>query len=95
MKLQPCNKFTQFILLSVELYALFFISGELIGVEYLYRQTGQSLQSIVLDPETPQEDVGDDTFDDDEGFDETSIDETVGLLVDDFEVQVCIFFYKI
>ena len=35
------------------------ILGELIGIEYLYSQTGRALQDVNLDPDTPDTDEGD------------------------------------
>ena len=55
------------------LVALF--TGELIGVEYLYSQTGQTLQDFMLDPDSHEEEILEEalTVDDeeaDEGFGE-------------------------
>ncbi|XP_066554861.1 uncharacterized protein LOC136744559 [Amia ocellicauda] len=48
-------------------------SGELIGIEYLYSQTGKELQRVHSDPDVPDEAAGQDSDreeSDDEGFEE-------------------------
>ena len=49
---------------------LYFFEGELIGIEYLYNQTGQALQELVSDLDYKEADSCDDNDegDDDEGF---------------------------
>lgn len=45
------------------------VTGELIGVEYLYQQTNQVLEDVSLDPDAPDEAAAVDTIaDDDEGI---------------------------
>lgn len=43
-------------------------TGELIGVEYLFSQTGQVLEPVNLDPEIPQQDDDAEMEEADEGF---------------------------
>lgn len=42
------------------------VTGELIGVEYLYQQTNQVLEDVSLDPDAPDEAAAVDTIDDDD-----------------------------
>ncbi|XP_038072943.1 uncharacterized protein LOC119741264 [Patiria miniata] len=53
-------------------------TGELIGMEYLYRQTGEVLEDIAEQPNTDEDDTGEDDIgddDDDEGFYADSFDD--------------------
>jgi len=64
---------------------LFFLSvpGELIGIDYLYRQTGRALQDVQPDSEETEqmlEDVGTEEDLEDEGFEDAGMDPTVELL---------------
>lgn len=64
-------------------------SGEKIGVEYLYSQTGKRWTSDVtqLDPEEPDdltEEVSEDPLDD-EGFADTDDDPTVPTVLDELQ----------
>ncbi|XP_068221042.1 uncharacterized protein [Palaemon carinicauda] len=46
-------------------------TGELIGIEYLYSQTGEALQDLTLDPDSEEaRDLEDFSDDEDEGYDE-------------------------
>lgn len=59
------------------------VPGELIGVDYLYSQTGKALQGVHPDSEETEallEDVGTEEELEDEGFDDTGLDPTVELL---------------
>lgn len=59
---------------------LFFISGELIGVQYLFQQTGQALQDMNPDSEETAElieDLNVEERDEDEGFCDISEDHTI------------------
>lgn len=47
----------------------FSLSGELLGVEYLYSQTGRELQQVDLE-ETDAEDAAEENEEEDEGFQE-------------------------
>ncbi|XP_066553542.1 uncharacterized protein LOC136722123 [Amia ocellicauda] len=58
---------------SFHLHLALFIPGELIGIEYLYSQTGKELQRVHSDPDVPDEAAGQDSDreeSDDEGFEE-------------------------
>ncbi|RXN37609.1 hypothetical protein ROHU_001892 [Labeo rohita] len=58
-------------------------TGELIGIDYLYRQTGRALQDVQPDSEETEqmlEDVGTEEELEDEGFEDSSLDLTAGLL---------------
>ncbi|XP_026179825.1 uncharacterized protein LOC113140248 [Mastacembelus armatus] len=58
-------------------------TGKLIGIEYLYQQTGRAMQDINPDTEeTDQmlEDVGTEEELEDEGFEDAGVDPTLGLL---------------
>ncbi len=59
------------------------VPGELIGIDYLYRQTGRALQDVQPDSEETEqmlEDVGTQEELEDEGFEDSGLDPTVGLL---------------
>ncbi len=59
------------------------VPGELIGIDYLYRQTGRALQDVQPDSEETEqmlEDVGTQEMLEDEGFEDSGLDPTVGLL---------------
>lgn len=59
------------------------VPGELLGIDYLYSQTGQALQDVHPDSEETQallEDVGPEEELDDEGFEESGLDPTVEQL---------------
>jgi hypothetical protein len=67
------------------------LSGELIGMEYLYSQTGRVLNEITIEDEDtemtaedPPEELSDDQLD--EGFIENE-DETVGLADEVYRVE--------
>ncbi|KAL1246953.1 hypothetical protein QQF64_034540 [Cirrhinus molitorella] len=58
-------------------------TGELIGIDYLYRQTGRALQDVQPDSEETEqmlEDVGTEEELEDEGFEDSGLDPTIGLL---------------
>ncbi|XP_077076087.1 uncharacterized protein LOC143728992 [Siphateles boraxobius] len=58
-------------------------TGELIGIDYLYRQTGTALQDVQPDSEETEqmlEDVGTEEELEDEGFEDAGLDPTVELL---------------
>ncbi|XP_077959181.1 uncharacterized protein LOC120819758 [Gasterosteus aculeatus] len=52
-------------------------TGELIGVEYLYQQTGKVLEDVSLDPDTPDEAPAIEALEEDEGIEEDVEDPTV------------------
>ncbi|XP_036795757.1 SH3 and multiple ankyrin repeat domains protein 1 [Oncorhynchus mykiss] len=55
-------------------------TGELLGVEYLYSQTGRVLQDVSADPDLPEEAVAVEQLDEeDEGFQEEDVDPTVHI----------------
>ncbi|KAK0156124.1 hypothetical protein N1851_000589 [Merluccius polli] len=59
-------------------------TGELLGIDYLYSQTGQALQDVHPDSEETEallEDVGTEEELEDEGFEESWLDPTVELLI--------------
>lgn len=59
------------------------VPGELLGVDYLYSQTGKALQDVHRDSEETEallEDVGTEEEPEDEGFEESGLDPTVELL---------------
>ncbi|CAM4510591.1 unnamed protein product [Leuciscus chuanchicus] len=59
-------------------------TGELIGIDYLYRQTGQALQDMNPDSEETDELLEDLNFgqeQEDEGFEDQNLDPTVGNLM--------------
>ncbi|KAL0970157.1 hypothetical protein UPYG_G00238140 [Umbra pygmaea] len=62
-------------------------TGELIGVDYLFRQTGQPIQSVDPDQEETDQQLEDlsieDDEEDDEGFEDYTMDLTLGSLLDD------------
>ena len=55
------------------------MTGELIGVEYLYQQTGRVLEVVSLDPDTPDEAAAIESLgeDEDEGIGEDVEDPTI------------------
>ncbi|RXN08810.1 hypothetical protein ROHU_011351 [Labeo rohita] len=58
-------------------------TGELIGIDYLYRQTGRALLDVQPDSEETEqmlEDVGTEEELEDEGFEDSSLDPIAGLL---------------
>lgn len=60
-----------------------YVPGELIGVDYLYRQTGKALQDVQPDSEETEqmlEDVGTEEELEDEGFIDADLDPTIGQL---------------
>ncbi|XP_070298207.1 uncharacterized protein [Salvelinus sp. IW2-2015] len=55
-------------------------TGELLGVEYLYSQTGRVLQDVSADPDLPEETSAVEQLDEeDEGFQEEDVDQTVHI----------------
>ncbi|KAM9492387.1 uncharacterized protein ACWYII_004276 isoform 2-T4 [Salvelinus alpinus] len=55
-------------------------TGELLGVEYLYSQTGRVLQDVSADPDLPEEAAAVEQLDEeDEGFQEEDVDPTVHI----------------
>ncbi|XP_042169059.1 uncharacterized protein LOC121843508 [Oncorhynchus tshawytscha] len=55
-------------------------TGELLGVEYLYSQTGRVLQDVSGDPDLPEEAAAVEQLDEeDEGFQEEDVDQTVHI----------------
>ncbi|MGH0120698.1 UNVERIFIED_CONTAM: hypothetical protein FKN15_031627 [Acipenser sinensis] len=50
-------------------------TGELIGVEYLYSQTGSVLQAVDLDPDAPDEAADEDLDVEDEGFEDDEVED--------------------
>ncbi|XP_051800343.1 mucin-7-like isoform X4 [Acanthochromis polyacanthus] len=57
--------------------------GELIGIDYLFRQTGRAMQNMEPDTEETDhmlEDLGTEEDLEDEGFEDANVDPTVGLL---------------
>ncbi|XP_038842219.1 uncharacterized protein LOC120041349 [Salvelinus namaycush] len=55
-------------------------TGELLGVEYLYSQTGRVLQDVSADPDLPEEASAVEQLDEeDEGFQEEDVDPTVHI----------------
>ena len=70
--LNICSLFPWWILHPEYLYVVFF-SGELIGIDYLFNQTGKSLEEVGAERDEGEDNVAEeekepDTFD--EGFDE-------------------------
>ncbi|KAJ8340737.1 hypothetical protein SKAU_G00353700 [Synaphobranchus kaupii] len=58
-------------------------TGELIGIDYLYRQTGRAMQDVHPDSEETDEmleDVGTEEELEDEGFEDAGLDPTIGEL---------------
>lgn len=74
------------IILSFFLFFFFFSLGELLGMEYLYSQTGKVLTPVLQNPEEEDrlvEEVNDEDFQD-EGFEEESMEDiTVPVLYED------------
>nr|XP_046166284.1 uncharacterized protein LOC124002687 isoform X4 [Oncorhynchus gorbuscha] len=54
-------------------------TGELLGVEYLYSQTGRVLQDVSGDPDLPEEAAVEQLDEEDEGFQEEDVDKTVHI----------------
>ncbi|KAM8822470.1 uncharacterized protein AB9W97_004889 [Spinachia spinachia] len=52
-------------------------TGELIGVEYLYQQTGKVLEEVSLDPDIPDEAPAIEALEEDEGIEEDVADPTI------------------